>query len=160
MDLCREASFAPLLAVVPFDSVEELLEMDGQCRLGLAASVFTRTPRRGEELAARLRTGMVTINDVVIPTAHPATPFGGRGDSGWGVTQGAEGLVEMTVAQVVSRRGGTFRPHFDLAGPRGAGAHAGLLRGLLESGHAPTWGQRLGGWWRLIRTLWHKGDPA
>jgi len=153
MDLCREASFAPLLAVLPFESVEDLLDMDAQCRFGLGASLFTRTPRRGEELAARLRTGIVAINDVVVSMAHPATPFGGRGDSGWGVTQGAEGLLEMTVPQVVSHRSGTFRPHYDLTGPQGAAGQAELLQGLLESAHAPTWGQRLRGWWRLLRAL-------
>jgi hypothetical protein len=94
---------------------------------------------------------MVAINDTIVSTAHPATPFGGRGDSGWGVTQGAEGLLEMTVPQVVSVRGGRFRPHYELAMGQGAERQTELLRGLLESGHAPTLGQRLRGWWRLLR---------
>ena len=68
-------------------------------------------PARAAELAGRLRTGMVTINDVIVPTAHPGLPFGGRAESGWGVTQGAEGLLEMTVPQVVGVRKGSFRPH-------------------------------------------------
>jgi aldehyde dehydrogenase (NAD+) len=127
--------------------------MDGHCPYGLGASVFTRNPERGAALAARLRAGMVTINDVVLSTAHPATPFGGRGDSGWGVTQGAEGLLELTVPQVLSVRGGTFRPHYDLAVGKGA-AQGELLRGFLESGHAPTFGGRCRGWWRLLRALW------
>ena len=54
--------------------------------------------------------GMVTVNDVIVPTAHPATPFGGRGESGWGVTQGAEGLLEMTVPQVGQRRAAALPP--------------------------------------------------
>src|SRR5262245_16073370 len=111
MDLFREASFAPLLALLPFDDVEQALKMDQLCPFGLGASVFTGRRRQGEEIAARLRTGMVTINDVIAPTAHPATPFGGVRDSGWGVTQGAEGLLEMTVPQVVSLKKGRFRPH-------------------------------------------------
>lgn len=102
-------------------------------------------------LASELRAGMVAVNDVIVSTAHPATPFGGHGDSGWGVTQGAEGLLEMTVPQVVSVRGGHFRPHYDLAMGQGAERQAEMLRGLLERAHAATLGQRLRGWWHLLR---------
>jgi aldehyde dehydrogenase (NAD+) len=96
----------------------------------------------------------VTVNDVIVGSAHPATPFGGRGESGWGSTQGAEGLLEMTVPQVVSVRGGTFRPHYDLSAGKSAAKQEELLRGLLESGHAPALGQRLRGWWRVVRAVW------
>jgi acyl-CoA reductase-like NAD-dependent aldehyde dehydrogenase len=155
MAVCREASFAPLLAVLPFDGVEEALDLAGRCPFALGASVFTGRPARAAELAPRLRAGVVTVNDVIVPTAHPATPFGGRGDSGWGVTQGAEGLLEMTVPQVVSVRGGRFRPHYDLVqGGDKVLAQGELLRGLLEGGHAPTLGRRLRGWWRAVRAWW------
>jgi acyl-CoA reductase-like NAD-dependent aldehyde dehydrogenase len=151
MALCREAAFAPVMAVLPFDTVEEALSMDAHCPFGLGSSVFTRNPEAARQLAARLRTGAVTVNDVIAPLSHPATPFGGRGESGWGTTRGAEGLLEMTVAQVVSVKGGGFRLHYELAAGGQAAAQEGLLRGLLESSHAPTWGRRLRGWWRLIR---------
>ena len=132
--LCREASFAPIMAVIPFDALDDVLDRNDRCPYGLGASVFTRDVHRAEALAALLPAGMVTINDVIVPTAHPATPFGGVGDSGWGVTQGAEGLLEMTTAQVVSRRGGAFRPHYDLAAGKSAEKQGDLLRGVLESG--------------------------
>jgi aldehyde dehydrogenase (NAD+) len=151
MALCREAAFAPVMAVLPFDTPEEALSMDAHCPFGLGSSVFTRNPEAARQLAARLRTGAVTVNDVIAPLSHPATPFGGRGESGWGTTRGAEGLLEMTVAQVVSVKGGGFRLHYELAAGGQAAAQEGLLRGLLESSHAPTWGRRLRGWWRLIR---------
>jgi acyl-CoA reductase-like NAD-dependent aldehyde dehydrogenase len=154
MALCREAAFAPVLAVVPFDSLDEALQMEARCSYALAASIFTRDTRRAQLLAAQLRAGMVTINDVIVPTAHPATPFGGHGESGWGVTQGGEGLLEMTVPQVVSVRSGTYRPHFDLAAGKNAPGQEELARALLQSAHAPTFGQRLRGWSRLLRALW------
>jgi acyl-CoA reductase-like NAD-dependent aldehyde dehydrogenase len=154
MAICQEASFAPVLAVLPFDTPDEALAMDAECSYALGASVFTRDPGRARELASRLRSGTVAVNDVVVPTAHPATPFGGRGASGWGVTQGAEGLLEMTVPQVVSVRGGRFRPHYDLAAGKGAAGQADLVRGLLESAHAPTLAGRFGGWRRLLRGVW------
>ncbi|HJT78230.1 MAG TPA: aldehyde dehydrogenase family protein [Gemmataceae bacterium] len=152
MALCREASFAPLLAVLPFDTVDEALRMDAECPFGLGASVFTRHHGRGEALAARLRTGMVGINDVVVPTAHPATPFGGRRASGWGVTQGAEGLLEMTVPQVVSVRTDAYRPHYDMA--PGIQVNRGdMIRAFLDIGHGTTLGRRARGFIGLIRAL-------
>jgi acyl-CoA reductase-like NAD-dependent aldehyde dehydrogenase len=158
MLLCQEASFAPLLAVLPFDDSSELVRMNQACPYHLGAAIFTRTPRAAFALADDLRSGVVTINDVIAPTAHPATPFGGRGESGWGVTQGAEGLLEMTVPQVVSRRSGRFRPHYQLAAgqatPETLAVQEDLLRGLLESGHAQTWRRRWRGWWRFLRAAW------
>jgi acyl-CoA reductase-like NAD-dependent aldehyde dehydrogenase len=155
MPLCREASFAPLLAVLPFDTVEEALRMDAQCPYGLGASVFSRQPQRALALAARLRTGMVAINDVIVSTTHPGTPFGGRRASGWGVTQGAEGLLEMTVPQVVSARGGRYRPHYDLAPGRNVD-QGDLLRAFLALGHGLTIGQRVRGLTGLIKALWRQ----
>jgi acyl-CoA reductase-like NAD-dependent aldehyde dehydrogenase len=153
MALCQEATFAPVMAVLPFDSLDDAVTMNRHCLYGLGASIFTRQPEQAAALASRLRTGMVTVNDVIAPTAHPATPFGGVGKSGWGVTQGAEGLLEMTTPQVVSVRGGSFRPHYDL----GAGSnisHGEMLRGLLSLGHGGTAKDRVSGMWRLAKALW------
>ncbi len=148
MAVCREDCFAPLLAVLPFDDLPGALAADAACPYGLGASIFTNDTRTAVELAGRLRTGSVAVNDTVAPAAHPATPFGGRGRSGWGVTQGPDGLLGMTVPQVVSVRGGRFRPHYDpTGGPDGPVAE--LLRGLLAWSHAPRLGQRWTGLWRM-----------
>jgi acyl-CoA reductase-like NAD-dependent aldehyde dehydrogenase len=152
MAVCREAAFAPIMAVLPFDKAEEALQAEAQCPYALAASVFTKDDTTAVWIADQLRAGAVTINDVIVPTAHPATPFGGSGASGWGVTQGAEGLLEMTVPRVVSHRGGTFRPHYDTGDPEKLKKQADLLRALLEAGHSPTLGARLRGWWHVIGT--------
>jgi acyl-CoA reductase-like NAD-dependent aldehyde dehydrogenase len=152
MAVCREASFAPLLAVLPFDTVEDALRMDALCPYGLGASVFSRNVAQAQALAGRLRTGMVAINDAIVSTAHPGTPFGGRRASGWGVTQGAEGLLEMTVPQVVSTRAGRFRPHYDLAPGRDVD-QGDLLRAFLDLGHGPTPGRRVRGLVSLVRSL-------
>jgi acyl-CoA reductase-like NAD-dependent aldehyde dehydrogenase len=152
MALCQEASFAPLLAVVPFERVEDALDMNERCAYGLGASVFTGSRERGVHLAGALKAGMVSVNDVIVPTAHPATPFGGWGESGWGVTQGAEGLREMTLPQVVSVRSGKLRPHYDSACGKPPLPAEGF-RGLLEWGHGATLGERFGGLRRLLRAV-------
>jgi acyl-CoA reductase-like NAD-dependent aldehyde dehydrogenase len=153
MDLCRVASFAPIMGVIPFDRIEEALAADAQCPYALGASIFTSDVTEGARLARRLRAGAVSINDVIAPTGHPATPFGGQGASGWGSTQGAEGLLEMTVPQVVSTRAGTWRPHFD---PPGSTRLTTLtaFQAMLRWAHAGSLSTRLGGFWQLLRTLW------
>jgi aldehyde dehydrogenase (NAD+) len=98
-----------------------------------------------------LRVGSVTVNDVILPTAHPGTPFGGRGASGWGVTQGAEGLLAQTVPQTVSLKTGRFRPHYDLVNAGNHPALAEAVRGLLELSHARRWRDRARGLIRMLR---------
>jgi acyl-CoA reductase-like NAD-dependent aldehyde dehydrogenase len=149
MSVCCEAPFAPILAVLTFDHLDDALQMNAQCPFALAASVFTRDVTLAESIAERLMVGLVTVNDVVIAVGHPATPFGGQRDSGWGVTQGPDGLLAMTAPQVVSRRGGAFRPHFSAASDDSPMAE--FLRGTLAWSHAPTMRDRLAGLWRMVR---------
>jgi len=157
MAVCQEASFAPLLAVLPFSTLLEAVRMEAECPFALGASIFTRSPPKAGELAAQLRAGMVTINDVIVPLAHPAAPFGGRGASGWGATQGPEGLLDMTVPQSVSVRGGSFRPHYAPPGTSAMTSET-TLRGMLEWTHGGTLRRRWRGLLRLIRGLRGKGD--
>jgi acyl-CoA reductase-like NAD-dependent aldehyde dehydrogenase len=149
MTICRKDSFAPIMAVIPFDRLDDAVSTSLQCDYNLGASVFTAEPRRAYAVADELRVGMVTVNDVIAPTAHPATPFGGTKLSGWGVTQGAEGLLEMTVPQVVSLRKGKFRPHYDPPGSTKMTSEK-TLSALLQWSHGATWWQRLKGFFRLL----------
>lgn len=146
---CREAFFAPLLTVIPYDNVEQALAWNAQCPFGLGASIFTADSRRALALSERLRCGVVHVNDVIIPMAHPATPFGGQGASGWGRTKGIEGLLEMTVPQVVSLVPGRFRPHFDSNGSHWF-FNPEALGGLIELRHARSLRAKLRGAWRIV----------
>lgn len=113
--LLREELFAPVLSIVPVRDMDEALEVAQSSPYALGASVFG-PERAAMELAARVDAGSVTVNDLIVPTADPRLPFGGRRQSGWGVTRGAEGLLEMTQIKTVSVRRYGPRPH--LAPPR------------------------------------------
>jgi len=132
--------------------------MNEACKFGLGSSVFTGDPRSASQFAAQIRAGSVSINDVVAPTAHPATPFGGRGQSGWGETQGPEGLLAMTVPQVVSFRSDKFRPHYEPTGGPGGPLHR-VLKGMLAWRHAPRFGERFRGFWRMVGGARGIGKP-
>jgi acyl-CoA reductase-like NAD-dependent aldehyde dehydrogenase len=103
--------FAPVLAIVPVHDCEEALRFDNTCPYALGASVFgPEEPAR--RLAAHIRAGAITINDLIVPTADPRLPFGGRAQSGYGATRGAEGLLELTCLKTISLRRGRLRPHY------------------------------------------------
>jgi acyl-CoA reductase-like NAD-dependent aldehyde dehydrogenase len=110
--LLREDVFASVLAIVPVADMDAALVAAADCRFALGASIFG-PEAAAMRLAERVRAGAVVVNDVIVPTADPRLPFGGRGDSGFGVTRGAEGLLEMTVIKTISVRRGRFRPHLN-----------------------------------------------
>ena len=83
----------------------------------LGASMFSRDIEKARALAAELKTGFVSINDLIVPTADPRMPFGGVKASGFGSTRGAEGLLEMTFPHVVAVRHGRVHSHFDEPSP-------------------------------------------
>ena len=89
--LCMyEETFAPVAAVMPFDTEAEVLERANQSPVGLSAYVFTRDLSRIFRLAETLEAGIIGINDGV-PTTSQA-PFGGVKQSGWGRELGIEGM--------------------------------------------------------------------
>lgn len=152
----RESTFIPRLAVLPFDTLDEALALHAESPFRLTASIFTRNIGDARSLAARLAVGAVVINDVIAPTAHPGTPFGGRGASGWGVTQGDEGLLQMTVPQTVTVHAGTFRPHVESvlrADPAGGEVTTGMLR----MAHGRTLGVRWRGLTQMVRGMMRFG---
>jgi acyl-CoA reductase-like NAD-dependent aldehyde dehydrogenase len=151
-EACREVQFSPVAALIPFDAIDTALSLAAKSRFGLSASIFSKNTAKARELAARIRSGSVCINDALAPTAHPGTPFGGRSDSGWGVTQGPDGLLAMTVPQVVTVRKSLYRPHFDdAANPDPATAT--ILGGLLNATHGRTFRSRLKGVLEMFRGL-------
>lgn len=114
----------------------------------LGASIFTRDAGRARKLAARVRTGFVTINDLIVPTADPRMPFGGVKASGFGTTRGPEGLLEMTFPHAVVARSGRLHPHFD----EPSGSDAPLFSAWLRAAHGRQRLRALPGLFRAILT--------
>lgn len=95
--------FAPAIAVLKSENRAQTLSLARDQKKSLAASIFTRDPDQARQFAEELDAGFVTINDCMVPTAHPGVSISGRGLSGWGVSQGELGLIALTRPQFVSR---------------------------------------------------------
>ncbi|MEM6799248.1 MAG: aldehyde dehydrogenase family protein [Planctomycetota bacterium] len=142
--LLKADLFAPVMSVVLMANADEALRLSRQCPYALGAGVFGPAGE-AEAFADRVEAGCVTVNDLVAPTADPRVPFGGWNQSGYGVTRGAEGLLEMTRPKaVVSQRAG-WLPHLD---PPRNGLDR-LIVGLLRMAHGSGLAER----WRGLRDV-------
>jgi aldehyde dehydrogenase (NAD+) len=148
MRIAKSDIFAPVVSVIIAESMLHALEQYAECDYALTAAVFCGNgdEKKARTLAKLLKAGTVLINDVIAPTADPRVPFGGRGASGFGVTRGAEGLLEMTsVKTLLVRRGGTMR-HLDAT----SDADAPMFAGLIDVMHGKGLQQRWNALMRLI----------
>lgn len=128
---------APLLLLTEVVDDDDALALAARCPYALGATVFGKPPG-AVALAGRVRAGAVVVNDVIVPTADPRLPCGGRGRSGFGVTRGAEGLLEMTTVKTISLRKNRSLTHAEPLRP----SDASLVVELLRSLHAPTFAAR------------------
>ena len=108
MELMRDESFGPVLPIMRVRDEEEAILLANDTRYGLNATVWTRDKRKGCEIAARLATGGVCVNEVPVIYGAQDAPFGGRGESGLGQTNGEIGLKSYCHALpiIVDRFGG------------------------------------------------------
>jgi acyl-CoA reductase-like NAD-dependent aldehyde dehydrogenase len=143
------------VSIVPVADVEQALALDRECPYALGASVFG-SREAAARVATRVNAGCVVLNDVIVPTADPRLPFGGRGRSGFGVTRGAEGLLEMTRVKAIAARVGSFRPHLDPPHPRGAE----LFADYLAAAHGASLAGRVRAAARVVRALVQRGGKA
>jgi len=101
MLLMQEETFGPVLAICAVADAEEAVRLANDSGFALGASVWTRNPRRGRELAARLRAGAVMVNDVISYFGICEAPHGGRSLSGWGRAHSRLGLLELVQVKYV-----------------------------------------------------------
>jgi acyl-CoA reductase-like NAD-dependent aldehyde dehydrogenase len=94
MTIAREEIFGPVVALLPFEGLDEAAELADATEYGLAAGVWTRDVSKAHAIAARLRAGTVWIN--TYNRFDAASPYGGMKQSGFGRENGRAVLEEMT----------------------------------------------------------------
>jgi acyl-CoA reductase-like NAD-dependent aldehyde dehydrogenase len=90
--IAREEIFGPVMSVIPFASVDDVLAMANDNDYGLAAAVWTQDVKKALRAAQALRAGIVWINDT--QPAPTEMPWGGYKQSGIGRELGREGVED------------------------------------------------------------------
>jgi len=99
----NEEPFGPMAMISRFKDLDEVVEEANRLPYGLASYAFTRSAKTANAVAARVESGMMTINHLGL--ALPEVPFGGIKDSGYGSEGGLEAIEAYLNTKFVSQAG-------------------------------------------------------
>ena len=99
MTIAREEIFGPVLAIIPFETEEEAVEIANDTVYGLTNYVQTQDSTRANRLALQLRSGMVEMNG---HSRSAGAPFGGMKQSGNGREGGVWGIEDFLEVKAVA----------------------------------------------------------
>lgn len=97
--IVQEEQFAPIVPIIAYDDIDDVVERANASPFGLGGSVWGRDTRAAVAVANRLETGMVWVNE--IHTQGVDIPFGGHKQSGLGTEHGSEGRQLFTNPKTV-----------------------------------------------------------
>jgi acyl-CoA reductase-like NAD-dependent aldehyde dehydrogenase len=101
----QEEAFGPVVPLIRYSDLDDAIARANACDFGLGGSVWSTDMERAQAVAARLETGTVWINSA--QGLSPYAAFAGHKQSGLGVENGPDGLLEFTAPQSVYQPVGT-----------------------------------------------------
>ena len=99
MKIAQEEIFGPVLSVLAFDDVDQMIEQANANPYGLAAAVWTKDIKKAHTVSRRLQAGTIWINTYGLMDA--ALPFGGFKQSGFGRELGMHAIEHYTELKTV-----------------------------------------------------------
>lgn len=96
MDIMREEIFGPLLPVISYDHLDDVVKAINAGERPLALYWFGQDVQQRDSVLRRTVSGGVTVNDTLMHVAHDNLPFGGVGASGWGAYHGEHGFLRFS----------------------------------------------------------------
>jgi acyl-CoA reductase-like NAD-dependent aldehyde dehydrogenase len=96
--IAREEIFGPVLSIIAYDGVDEAVRIANDSEYGLGGTVWTTDREHGLDVARRIETGTIGINQYF---SDPAAPFGGVKSSGLGRELGPEALASYWELQTI-----------------------------------------------------------
>ena len=100
LSLVDEEQFGPVLPVIKFNELDEVVEKANASKYGLGGSVWSENTQLARDIAQKLQAGTVWVNQHA--AIGPDIPLAGAKDSGIGVEWGEEGLNEFSQIQIVN----------------------------------------------------------
>ncbi len=100
MKIAQEEIFGPVMSIIKFKDLDEVIKRANATIYGLAAAVWTRDISKAMAIANNVRAGTIWVN--CYDALHPAAPFGGFKQSGIGRELGEYGLKEYTEVKTVT----------------------------------------------------------
>ena len=94
MRICQEEIFGPVVSVMPFDGLDQALEIANGVAYGLSASIYTRDVNKAFKAMRELNTGIVYVNAPTIG-AETHLPFGGTKQTGNGHREAATAALDF-----------------------------------------------------------------
>src|SRR5262249_30510019 len=91
MRIANEEAFGPVMSLIKFKDDKDLIEKINSIKYGLGGCIFTKDYKKAEDVARKLKSDMVCMNDFGLYYLIQDTPFGGSGESGFGRFNGPEG---------------------------------------------------------------------
>lgn len=98
--LVKEEQFAPIMPIVKYDDVDDVIASANATEYGLGGSVWGKDVEKAKEVALKVDSGTVWVNHHL--DLAPNLPFSGAKNSGIGVEWSEEGLMEYTQRHVVN----------------------------------------------------------
>jgi acyl-CoA reductase-like NAD-dependent aldehyde dehydrogenase len=95
----REEAFGPILPLLKFDNLDDVVARVNDSEYGLAAAVWSSNIDAAKALAQRIDTGTVWINQNL--NLRPDASFAGHKQSGAGVENGVQGLLEYMIPRTI-----------------------------------------------------------
>jgi len=102
-DVMKEEIFGPLLPIVPYKDINEVVGFINKRPRPLALYLFSSSRKNQNRLLAETSSGSFLVNDCVINHANPHLPFGGINNSGIGSYHGKFGFDELSHHKAVSK---------------------------------------------------------
>ena len=100
MQIAREEIFGPVMSIIKFEDLNDVVRRANKTPYGLAAAVWTRDIGKAHAIANRVRAGTVWVN--CYDVFDPGAPFGGFKQSGIGREMGEYGLQQYTELKTVT----------------------------------------------------------
>jgi acyl-CoA reductase-like NAD-dependent aldehyde dehydrogenase len=98
--LVREEQFGPILPVLRYTHIDDVIARANDSEYGLGGTIWTSNPDRGYQLALKIETGTVWVNKHL--DLPPDVRVGGAKQSGVGAELGQDGLHEFTQAKIIN----------------------------------------------------------